>query len=92
MRNLFDKLYKESADSFYKKLKENLEKDKKMFIDYLRSEGEVFISVSKNPVTIKEDGTKIFKCEIEKKDIKYICEITEKFHNWCIESEIFIKE
>ena len=78
-------------DNKIKIFKRNKE-DKKMFIDYLRSDGEVFISVSKNPVTIKENGTKIFKCEIEKKDIKYICEITEKFHNWCVESELFIKE
>lgn len=66
--------------------------DKKMFLDYLLSEEDVFISVSNNPFFIKEDGTKIFKCVIENKDIKYICEITEKFYNWCVESEIIIKE
>lgn len=78
-------------DNKIKIFKRNKE-DKKKFIDYLLSDGDVFVSVSNNPLTIIEDGTKIFKCEIEKKNIKYVCEITEKFYNWCVESEIIIKE
>lgn len=80
-----------TKDNKIKIFKRNKE-DKKLFLSYLRGEGDIFIIVYKDSVTTKEDGTKIYRCEIDKKDIKYVCEITEKFHNWGVESELFIKE
>lgn len=80
-----------TKDNKIKVFKRNKE-DKKLFLSYLRGEGDIYINVYKEPVTTKEDGTKIYRCEIDTKDIKYVCEITEKFHNWGVESELFIKE
>ena len=87
-----NKIVEPITENYKIKIFKRNKEDKKMFLNFLRSDGEVFISVYKNPLTIKEDGTKIFNCEIDKKDITYICQITEKFHNWGVESELFIKE
>ena len=57
-----------TRDNKIKVFKRNKE-DKKLFLSYLRGEGDIFISVSKEPVTTKEDGTKIYRCEIDTKEM-----------------------
>ena len=68
--------------------------DKLAFIDLLKvsDDSDVFVSVTQKKVFTDDKGRDILTCEIDKQGQRFVCQISGKFYDWMVETELVLRE